>query len=57
MAVLLKESASFRELVVDLSLAEIVACARFADQSQFSHHFKRLVGIKPGQFLRSARIA
>ena len=57
MAVLLKESASFRELVVDLSLAEIVACARFADQSQFSHHFKRLVGVSPGQFRTPAKIA
>ena len=41
----------------DLSLAEIAACAGFSDQSQFSHHFKRLVGFTPGQFRRSARIA
>src|SRR5262245_8895558 len=41
----------------DLSLAEIAACAGFSDQSQFSHHFKRLVGVTPGQFRRSARIA
>jgi AraC family transcriptional regulator len=41
----------------DLSLAEIAARAGFSDQSQFSHHFKRLVGVTPGQFRRSARIA
>jgi hypothetical protein len=26
-------------------------------QSQFPRHFKRLIGITPGQFRRSARIA
>src|SRR5262249_24088410 len=40
-----------------LSLAEVAACAGFSDQSQFSHHFKRLVGVTPGQFRMSARIA
>jgi hypothetical protein len=29
----------------------------FCDQSQFSHHFKRLVGVTPGQFRMPARIA
>jgi AraC family transcriptional regulator len=41
----------------DLSLAEIAACCGFSDQSQFSHHFKRVVGLSPGQFRRSARTA
>jgi AraC family transcriptional regulator len=41
----------------DLSLAEVAAAAGFSDQSQFSHHFKRLVGVTPGQFRMSARIA
>ena len=41
----------------DLSLAEIAACAGFSDQSQFSHHFKRLVGATPRQFRTSASIA
>jgi AraC family transcriptional regulator len=41
----------------DVSLAEIAACAGFSDQSQFSHHFKRLVGVTPGQFRTRARIA
>jgi hypothetical protein len=27
------------------------------DQSQFCHHFKRLVGVTPGQFGMPARIA
>jgi AraC family transcriptional regulator len=40
----------------DLSLAEVAAGAGFSDQSQFSHHFKRLVGVTPGQFRTSARI-
>jgi AraC family transcriptional regulator len=39
----------------DLSLAEIAACAGFSDQSQFSRHFKRLVGVTPRRFLLSAR--
>jgi AraC-like DNA-binding protein len=41
----------------DLSLAEVAADAGFSDQSQFTHHFKRLVGVPPGQFWVSARIA
>jgi AraC family transcriptional regulator len=41
----------------DLSLAEVALHAGFCDQSQFSHHFKRLVGVTPGQFRTPARIA
>jgi AraC family transcriptional regulator len=41
----------------DLSLAEVAADAGFSDQSQFSHHFKRLIGVTPGQFRISARTA
>jgi AraC family transcriptional regulator len=41
----------------DMSLAEVSACAGFSDQSQFSSHFKRLVGVTPRQFRMSARIA
>jgi AraC family transcriptional regulator len=41
----------------DPSLAEVAACAGFSDQSQFTHHFKRLVGITPGQFRTPAKIA
>jgi AraC family transcriptional regulator len=41
----------------DLSLAEVAACAGFSDQSQFSRHFKRLVGVTPGGFRTPARIA
>jgi AraC family transcriptional regulator len=40
-----------------LSLADIAADAGFSDQSQFSHHFKRLVGVTPGRFRTPARIA
>jgi AraC family transcriptional regulator len=40
----------------DLSLAEVAADAGFSNQSQFSQHFKRLLGITPGQLRRSARI-
>ena len=29
----------------------------FSDQSQFSRHFKRLIGVTPGQFRTPARIA
>jgi len=41
----------------DLALAEIAARVGFADQSQFSHHFKRLLGVTPRQFRLSASIA
>ena len=40
----------------DLSLAEVAAGAGFSDQSQFSNHFNRLVGVTPGQYRMSARI-
>jgi AraC-like DNA-binding protein len=35
----------------------LAACAGFSDQSQFTHHFKRLVTVTPGQFRKPARIA
>jgi AraC family transcriptional regulator len=41
----------------DLPLAEVAADAGFSDQSQFTRHFKRLVGVTPGQFRTPARIA
>ena len=40
-----------------LSLAEVAACAGFSDQSQFSHHFKRLLGVTPRRIRVSARTA
>jgi len=36
----------------DIPLSEVAAQAGFVDQSQFSRHFKRLVGVTPGQFRR-----
>jgi AraC family transcriptional regulator len=41
----------------DLSLAEVALSAGFSDQSHFCRHFKRLVGVTPGQFRTPARIA
>jgi AraC family transcriptional regulator len=41
----------------DLSLAEVAADTGFSDQSHFSRHFKRIVGVTPGQFGTPARIA
>jgi AraC family transcriptional regulator len=41
----------------DLSLAEVATRAGFYDQSQFSHHFKRLVGVTPNQCRTPSRIA
>jgi AraC family transcriptional regulator len=41
----------------DLTLAEVAARAGFADQSQLTRHFKRLVGVTPGQFRKPARTA
>jgi AraC family transcriptional regulator len=39
----------------ELSLAEVALRVGFSDQSQFSFHFKRIVGVTPRQFLLSAR--
>jgi AraC family transcriptional regulator len=39
------------------TLAEVAGRAGFSDQSQFCHHFKRLVGITPGRFRTPARFA
>jgi AraC-like DNA-binding protein len=53
-----KDAASGRVLRNgDLSLAEIAARAGFSDQSVFCRHYKRLVGVTPGQFKMHARIA
>jgi AraC family transcriptional regulator len=41
----------------NLSLAEVAITVGFSDQSQFSFHFKRIVGITPGQFRASAKFA
>jgi AraC family transcriptional regulator len=41
----------------DLSLAEVAVRAGFSDQSQFSRHFKHMVGVTPGKFRSPARIA
>jgi AraC family transcriptional regulator len=41
----------------ELSLAQVAAHAGFSDQSQFCHHFRRLVGVTPGRFRTSARTA
>jgi AraC family transcriptional regulator len=58
--VILRRVEQARQLLqggTDLSLAEVAAGAGFSDQSQFSRHFKRLVGVTPGQFRTPARIA
>jgi AraC family transcriptional regulator len=41
----------------ELGLAAVALQVGFSDQSQFSHHFKRIVGVTPRQFQISARIA
>jgi AraC family transcriptional regulator len=40
----------------ELSLVEVALRVGFSDQSKFSFHFKRIVGVTPRQFLLSARI-
>jgi AraC family transcriptional regulator len=41
----------------ELGLAEVAFRVGFLHQSHFSFHFKRIVGVTPGQFRISARIA
>ena len=41
----------------ELGLAEVALRVGFSDQSKFSLHFKRIVGVTPGQFRISARKA
>jgi AraC family transcriptional regulator len=40
----------------ELGLGEVALRVGFSDQSKFSFHFKRLIGVTPRQFLLSARI-
>src|SRR5262249_14984348 len=40
----------------DLTLAQVAARTGLSDQSQFCLHFKRLVGVTPGQFRMPTRI-
>src|SRR5262249_56317116 len=44
------------QAATDLSLAEVALRPGFSDQSQFSRHFKRLVGVTPGRFRTPSRI-
>lgn len=37
------------------TLAQVAASAGFSDQSRFSRHFKRLVGVTPGQYRTPSR--
>jgi AraC family transcriptional regulator len=39
----------------NLSLTEIATTVGFSDQSQFSFHFKRIIGVTPGQFRASTK--
>jgi len=58
--VILRRVEQARQLLqtgTELSLAEVAAHAGFSDQSQFSHHFKRIVGVTPGQFRTRVRTA
>jgi AraC family transcriptional regulator len=41
----------------ELGLAEVALRVGFSDQSQFTFHFKRIVGVTPRQFRISTRIA
>jgi AraC family transcriptional regulator len=41
----------------EVTLAEAATRSGFSDQSAFSHHFKRIVGITPGQFRGPAGFA
>jgi AraC family transcriptional regulator len=47
----------FLQSETDLSLAEVAASVGFCDQSQLTHHFKRLVGVTPGQLRTRIRTA
>jgi AraC-like DNA-binding protein len=41
----------------DLPLVDIAASVGFSDPSKLSAHFKRVVGLTPRQFRKSARTA
>lgn len=41
----------------NLSLAQVALRAGFSDQSQFSRHFLRIIGVTPGRFRTSAGVA
>src|SRR5262249_44149485 len=47
----------FLQSTSDVSTAEVAALAGFSDQSKLPRHFKRLVGVTPGQFRTPAKAA
>jgi AraC family transcriptional regulator len=53
----IERAKQFLQTGSDIALAKVAAEAGFSDQSQFSHHFKRLIGVTPGQFRKRVRIA
>jgi len=53
----LEQPALTHHMLVLFARPEVAAHAGFSDQSQFSHHFKRIVGVTPGQFRTRVRIA
>jgi AraC family transcriptional regulator len=53
----IERAKQFLQTGSDIALANVAAEAGFSDQSQFSHHFKRLIGVTPGQFRKRVRIA
>lgn len=39
-----------------MPLAQVAGATGFADQSHFTHRFKRLIGVTPGQYARQRKI-
>ena len=53
----IERAQSLLQLNQDLSLSEVATSIGFSDQSHFSRHFKRVLGVTPSQFRASARRA
>jgi AraC family transcriptional regulator len=49
----IKRAQQLLERRQEVSLAEVAISAGFSDQSQLCFHFKRIVGVTPGQFRAS----
>jgi AraC-like DNA-binding protein len=51
----LRVESACRELSKDIPLSEVALTAGFADQSQFSRTFKRVIGLTPGEYRKTFR--
>jgi AraC family transcriptional regulator len=53
----IERAEKFLQTGSDIYVADVASEAGFSDQSQFSNHFKRLIGVTPAHFRKRGRTA